>query len=70
MNELIRCINCDEVFIRTSSDQCPEYQYDPHHPSEPVQTIERDDFQDFLIHDRLRRQNLRFVNQPHQIFLQ
>ena len=55
MNQCIRCINCDEVFIRTSFDQYPEYQYDPNHPSDPVQTIERDDFQDFLTSHRGHR---------------
>jgi len=55
MNESIRCVNCDEVFIRTAFDRYPEYQYDSNHPSEPVQTIERDDFQDFLISHRGHR---------------
>lgn len=55
MKQCIRCINCDEVFIRTAFDRYPEYQYDPNHPSEPVQTIERDDFQDFLISHRGHR---------------
>ena len=55
MDQCIRCINCDEVFIRTSFDRYPEYQYDPNHPFEPVQTIERDDFQDFLISHRGHR---------------
>ena len=55
MNQCIRCINCDEVFIRTSFDQYPEYQYDPNHPSESFLTIERDDFQDFLISHRGHR---------------
>jgi hypothetical protein len=35
--------------MKTPFDQCPEYEYDPNHPSEPVQVIERDDFQEFLI---------------------
>lgn len=48
MNQLIRCINCDEIFMKTPFDQCPEYEYDPTHPSEPVQSAGRDDFQDFL----------------------
>jgi hypothetical protein len=52
MNQCIRCINCDEVFIKTPFDQYPEYQYDPNHPSEPVRTIKRDDFQGFLISHR------------------
>jgi len=53
MDQCIRCINCDEVFVKTSFGQCPEYE--PNHPSEPVRAIERDDFQDFLINHRGHR---------------
>jgi len=35
--------------MKTPFDQFPEYEYDPARPSEPIQTIEKDDFQDFLI---------------------
>lgn len=55
MNQLIRCINCDEIFMKTPFDQCPEYDYDPTHSSEPVRSIERDDFQHFLINHRKHR---------------
>ena len=55
MNQFLHCIDCGEGFMRTSSDQYPEYQYDPNHPSEPFLTIERDDFQDFLISHRGHR---------------
>ena len=48
MNELIRCINCDEIFLKTPFDQWPEYQFYPSGPLESFRTIERDDFQDFL----------------------
>jgi hypothetical protein len=41
--------------MKTPFDQCPEYEYDLTHQSEPVQTIERDDFQDFLISHRGHR---------------
>jgi hypothetical protein len=34
--------------MKSPCDQCPEYEYDPNHPSEPVQVIEKDDFQEFL----------------------
>jgi hypothetical protein len=34
--------------MKTPCDQCPEYEYDPNHPSEPAQAIKRDDFQEFL----------------------
>jgi len=48
MNELIRCINCDKIFLKTPFDQWPEYQFYPSGPLESFRTIERDDFQDFL----------------------
>jgi hypothetical protein len=48
MNRFLRCIDCGEGFMKTPFDQCPEYEYDPNHPSEPVQVIKRDDFQEFL----------------------
>ena len=48
MNRFLRCIDCGEGFMKTPFDQCPEYQYGPHHPSEPVQMIKRDDLQEFL----------------------
>jgi hypothetical protein len=55
MKQCIRYINCDEIFIKTPFDQCLEYEYDPNHPSEPVRSIERDDFQDFLLNHRGHR---------------
>jgi hypothetical protein len=55
MTQLIRCLNCDEIFMETPYDQSPEYEYVPTHPSEPVRSIERDDFQDFLIKHRGHR---------------
>ncbi len=48
MNELIRCINCDEIFFKTPFDQWPEYESSPSGPLGSFRTIERDDFQDFL----------------------
>ncbi len=48
MNELIRCINCDEIFFKTPFDQVPEYEPSPSGPLGSFRTIERDDFQDFL----------------------
>ena len=48
MNELIRCINCDEIFLKTPFDQWPEYESYPNGSFESFRTIERDDFQDFL----------------------
>jgi hypothetical protein len=48
MNELIRCINCDEIFLKTPFDQWPEYEPHSGDSFESLQTIERDDFQVFL----------------------
>jgi len=48
MNELIRCINCDEIFLKTPFDQWPEYESHPSGSFESFRTLERDDFQDFL----------------------
>src|SRR4030066_781909 len=50
MNQLIRCKNCDEIFMKTLFDQYPEYEFDSGRFLENVRSIERDDFQDFLIH--------------------
>jgi hypothetical protein len=41
-------MDCDEGFMKTPFDQCPEYEYDSQHPSEPAQVVMRDDFQEFL----------------------
>jgi len=41
--------------MKTPFDQCPEYEYDPTHPSEPVRGIKRDDFREFLIIHRGHR---------------
>jgi hypothetical protein len=50
MNQLIRCKNCDEIFVKTPFDQYPEYELDPSRPHDSFRTVQRDDFQDFLIH--------------------
>lgn len=52
MNQLIRCIPCNEIFVRTPYDHWPEYEYVPISAPEPYRTIEKDDFQDFLKHHR------------------
>ena len=48
MNRLIRCIICDDVFLKTPFDQWPEYEYYSERSPEFSRSIERDDFQDFL----------------------
>ncbi len=52
MNQLIRCRNCNQIFLKTPFDRYPEYNFDPNHPAEDPPCIERDDFQDFLVHHR------------------
>jgi len=59
MKQFLRCIDCGEGFMKTPFDQCPEYEYDPNHPSEPAQVIEKDDFKEFLTtHHGHRLENL------------
>jgi DNA-binding transcriptional regulator/RsmH inhibitor MraZ len=48
MNQLIRCINCDDLFLRTPFDQFPEYEACTDPSSGIFQALDRDDFQDFL----------------------
>jgi hypothetical protein len=48
MNQLIHCINCQEIYLRTPFDQTPEYGWELSTPLQETQAIEKDDFQDFL----------------------
>jgi hypothetical protein len=48
MNELIHCINCNEIFLKTPFDQWPEYEIARGVSLESFRTIEKDDFQNFL----------------------
>jgi hypothetical protein len=48
MNELIRCINCDEIFLKTTFDNLPEYKLHSKDSFDLIGTSEQDDFQDFL----------------------
>ncbi len=52
MNQLIRCIPCNEIFAKTPYDQWPEYEYLSSSAPESYRTIEKEDFQDFLKHHR------------------
>ncbi len=52
MNQLIRCITCNEIFARTAFDKWPEYEHVSDKSPEPYRTIEKDDFQNFLKHHR------------------
>jgi hypothetical protein len=48
MNQLVHCINCDAIYLKTPFDQWPEYETHPSNSEEHLQVNERDDFQDFL----------------------
>ena len=62
MNQLIRCKNCDQLFMKSPYDEYPEYELGPDRPSENFQSIERDDFQDFLIqHHGHQLENLKII---------
>jgi len=52
MNQLIHCINCHEIYLRTPFDQTPEYGWEPLSSLRETQGIEKDDFQDFLSNHR------------------
>ncbi len=52
MNQLIHCINCHEIYLRTPFDQTPEYGWEPLSSLRETQGIEKDDFQDFLRNHR------------------
>jgi hypothetical protein len=48
MGQVIRCITCNEVFVKTPHDQCPEYEKQSNRTPSTLQTVDRDDRQDFL----------------------
>ena len=52
MNQLIHCINCNEIYLRTPLDQMAEYRWEPLTSLRETQGIEKDDFQDFLRNHR------------------
>ncbi len=59
MNQLIRCINCDAVFLRTPYDQEPEYAAPPPLSFYSDHFNDRDDFKDFIKnHDGHRMEHL------------
>ena len=55
MNQLIRCVKCDEVFMQTPFDQWPEYEPSQDPSVESFRTLLKDDFQDFLRNHRGHR---------------
>jgi hypothetical protein len=50
MDQVIRCKNCDEIIMKTPFDQYPEYEWGAERSPESFRSIEKNDFQDFLIH--------------------
>jgi hypothetical protein len=48
MNQLIRCIDCDQLFLKTPFDQCPEYSLPAKRSPGSFWATEKDDFQNFL----------------------
>ena len=48
MNQLIRCKNCDKIFMKTPFDHCPVYIFDSERSLESSRSIETDAYQDFL----------------------
>jgi hypothetical protein len=62
MDQLIRCKNCDEIFMKTPFDQYPEYEYESNRSLDNFRSVERDDFQEFLIHHHGHRlENLKII---------
>ena len=52
MSQLVRCVECDTVFLKTPYDQSPEYTGDG---ARRDRTIERDDYGNFLRNHRGHR---------------
>ncbi|MGQ9645273.1 MAG: hypothetical protein ACUVWO_01890 [Thermodesulfobacteriota bacterium] len=52
MNQLIHCINCHDIYLKTPFDQTPEYAWEPSASPQEPQGFPKDDFQDFLKNHR------------------
>ncbi len=52
MDQLIRCINCDKIFLKTPFDLSPGYDSSSHLCSESFRSVEKDDFEEFLRNHR------------------
>jgi len=62
MSQLIRCKNCDQIFMKSAFDEYPEYRFGPGRHPENFQIIERDDFNDFLSHHQGHQlENLKII---------
>ena len=55
MNQLIRCVKCDKIFLRTPFDQWPEYEPSQDPSMGSLRTLKKDDFEDFLRNHRGHR---------------
>ena len=55
MNQLIRCTQCDAIFLRTPFDQWPEYELSSSLSPDSFRRMERDDFKVFLGNHRGHR---------------
>jgi hypothetical protein len=55
MNQLIRCITCDELFFKTPFDKIPEYAIASEPSCSPPSPEPRDDFKAFLNHHQGHR---------------
>ncbi len=62
MYQLIHCINCHAIFLKTPFDQGEEYECNSSQSPENFRTTSRDDFQDFMKNHRGHRlEDLRIV---------
>ncbi len=52
MNQLIHCINCQEIYLRTPFDRTPEFSWERSGSPHEAQAFEKDDFQEFLRNHR------------------
>ena len=53
--QLIHCINCHAIFLKTPFDRWPAYESYPSHSPDNFRSIQRDDFKDFLRNHRGHR---------------
>ncbi len=64
MNQLIRCKTCDEIFMKTPFDQHPEFEFVSDRSIDDLQSVEKDDFQEFLTHHRGHQlENLKIIEE-------
>jgi hypothetical protein len=61
-NQLIRCIDCAQIFFKTPYDQTPEYSFSKKRSPGSFWATEKDDFQDFLKdHGKHRLEELKVI---------